>query len=169
LHKVWITDRDVGPVSLALAHVQTAQGFREWAIVSDEPTDLRTFDEYGLRFDLEENFLDDKSGGFQLDSSEIRNAAMLSCLGLVLIMATLYLISVGTAVIEFDPRRFVDTHWNRGLSYFKIGLCWIRFALSHHDWLLPFFWFDHRPDPCPVFASKRQAAVPIAAIFQLQL
>ena len=67
LHKVWITDRQFGPVHLALAHVQTRNGYEEWAILSDDPTDLHTFDEYGLRFDLEENFLDDKSAGFQLE------------------------------------------------------------------------------------------------------
>ena len=53
LHKVWLTDRFFGPVYVALAHVQTRNGFEEWAIVSDEPTHLPTFDEYGLRFDLE--------------------------------------------------------------------------------------------------------------------
>ena len=67
LHKVWLTDRYFGPVYLALAHVQTRNGYEEWMIVSNEPTDLRTFDEYGLRFDLEENFLDDKSAGFQIE------------------------------------------------------------------------------------------------------
>jgi hypothetical protein len=34
-----------------------------WAIVSDEPTHLHTVEEYGLRFDLEEAFLDDPSNG----------------------------------------------------------------------------------------------------------
>jgi hypothetical protein len=32
-----------------------------WLIVSSEPVSLQTFQEYGLRFDIEENFLDDKS------------------------------------------------------------------------------------------------------------
>ena len=44
LHKVWITDKFFGPVYLALAHVKTPQGYQEWAIVSDDPTDLQTFD-----------------------------------------------------------------------------------------------------------------------------
>jgi hypothetical protein len=57
LHKVWITDRRFGPVYLALAHVQTRNGFEEWTILSDDPTDLSTFDEYGLRFDLEMVFM----------------------------------------------------------------------------------------------------------------
>jgi len=168
LHKVWITDKYFGPVFLALAHVKTAQGYQEWAIVSDDPTDLHSFDEYGLRFDVEENFLDDKSNGFQLEASQIRTARTLSRLGLVLATATLYLTSVGTAVVEFDLRRIVDTHWHRGLSYFKIGWRWTQYALSHSDWLLPFFWLGPGDDPFPVFASKRQAATPIATFFQLR-
>ena len=169
LHKVWITDRRFGPVHLALAHVQTRNGFEEWAILSDDPTDLRTFDEYGLRFDLEENFLDDKSAGFQLESGEIRNADALTRLGLILATATLYLVSTGTAIVSLGLRHFVDAHWHRGLSYFQIGWRYIRHALAHCKGLLSFLWFEPGPDPFPVFASKRQVAKPIAALFELRL
>src|SRR6266496_3832733 len=40
-------------------------------VVSDEPTDATTLDEYGLRFDIEEAFLDEKSGGYQIHISEL--------------------------------------------------------------------------------------------------
>jgi hypothetical protein len=169
LHKVWITDRRFGPVHLALAHVQTRNGFEEWAILSDDPTDLHTFDEYGLRFDLEENFLDDKSAGFQLESGEIRTADALARLGLILATATLYLVSTGTAIVSLGLRSFVDTHWRRGLSYFQIGWRWIRHALAHLEYLLPFLWFEPGPDPYPATASKAQAARPIATIFGQRL
>lgn len=169
LHKVWITDRRFGPVHLALAHVQTPNGFEEWAIVSDDPTDLRTFDEYGLRFDLEENFLDDKSAGFQLEAGEIRNADALNRLGLILATATLYLVSTGTAIVSLGLRHFVDPHWQRGLSYFQIGWRWIRHALAHLEYLLPFLWFEPGPDPYPARASKAQATRPIATIFGQRL
>jgi hypothetical protein len=53
VHKVWLTQQGFGPVYLALAHVQTANGYEQWAIVSDEPTDLQTLTEYGFRFDIE--------------------------------------------------------------------------------------------------------------------
>jgi hypothetical protein len=169
LHKVWITDRRFGPVNLALAHVQTRNGYEEWAILSDDPTDLHTFDEYGLRFDLEENFLDDKSAGFQLESGEIRDADALARLGLVLATATLYLVSTGTTVVMLGLRSRIDTHWHRGLSYFQIGWRWIRYALAHLEYLHPFFFLDPGPDPFPVFASRRQAARPIATLFALRL
>jgi hypothetical protein len=50
---------------------------------------VKTFEEYGLRFDIEENFLDDKSNGFQLESSLIRSAAALERLCVVLAITTL--------------------------------------------------------------------------------
>ena len=169
LHKVWITDRLFGPVHLALAHVHSRNGYEEWAILSDDPTDLHTLDEYGLRFDLEESFLDDKSAGFQLESGEIRDADALARLGLVLATTTLYLVSTGTAVVSLGLRSCIDPHWNRGLSYFQIGWRWIRHALAHFKYLLPCFWLAPGADPFPVFASKRQAARPIAALFELRL
>jgi hypothetical protein len=169
LHKVWLTDRMFGPVYLALAHVQTRNGYEEWAIVSDEPTDLKTFDEYGLRFDLEENFLDDKSAGFQLESSELRNVEALTRLGLILATTTLYLVSTGTAVVAQDLRSKVDTHWQRGLSYFQIGWRWIHCALANRMPLSSSLKLESGPDPFPVFASKRQAATPIATLFELHL
>jgi hypothetical protein len=169
LHKVWITDRQFGPVYLALAHVQTRNGYEEWAILSDDPTGLHTFDEYGLRFDLEENFLDDKSAGFQLESGEIRDAQALARLGLILATATLYLVSTGTAVVTLGLRTYIDTHWHRGLSYFQIGWRFIRHALAHSKGLFSFLWFEPGPDPFPVFASRRQAARPIATLFELRL
>ena len=70
-----------GPVNLALA-CESASG-ELWYIVSNEATTLQTFREYGLRFDIEESFLDDKSNGFELESSAIRNAPALSRLCLV--------------------------------------------------------------------------------------
>lgn len=76
---------------------------------------------YGLRFDIEENFLDDKSGGFQLESSELFDSQALVRLGMVMAAATLYLVSSGLAVVARGLRPLVDAHWKRGLSYFQIG------------------------------------------------
>ena len=169
IHRIWLTKHGLGPVHLALAHVQTPKGFEQWAIVSDEPTDLQTLDEFGLRFDIEENFLDDKSAGFQLESSQIRDAAALARLCLILAACTLYLVSCGSQVVANDLRRQVDTHWQRGLSFLQIGWRWLSHALSNNLplpsqlRLLPQLDFD------PVVASKRQAARPIATLFALSL
>jgi len=76
LHHVQITNARYGLVHLALAHHYPSR--ERWYVVSDQPTTVETFVEYGLRFDIEENFLDDKSNGFHLESSHIRCASMLS-------------------------------------------------------------------------------------------
>jgi len=56
-----------GQVNLALARDPISREL--WYIVSDEPPSLQTFREYGERFDIESNFLDEKSNGFQLEQS----------------------------------------------------------------------------------------------------
>jgi hypothetical protein len=60
-HEVSILGAAVGPVHLALASL-LGQLDDLWFVVSDEPTDAKTLDENGLRFDIEESFLDEKSG-----------------------------------------------------------------------------------------------------------
>jgi hypothetical protein len=158
---VQLTERRFGPVYLAIGHMKTPHGHEKWALVSDLPTSLDTFDTYALRFDIEESFLDDKSGGFQVESSQIDDADALSRLFLILAVATLYLVSTGTAIVEMGRRHLVDTHWHRGLSYFKIGWRWIEQALATGDTLLDFPWLTPGEDPEPVYASKAQAAIPI--------
>ncbi|RLC66339.1 MAG: hypothetical protein DRI52_12155 [Chloroflexi bacterium] len=127
---------------------------------SDEPTDLNTFAEYGLRFDIEENFLDDKSGAFQVQKSEIDSADSLSRLCLVLAVATLYLVSTGVEVVASGKRRLVDTHWDRGLSYLQIGWRWLRRQLSQGAPLPHTLELDPRPDPEPARASRRAVRSP---------
>lgn len=160
IHTVQITQRRFGPVHLVLAHVKTQKGYEQWMLVSDRPTALDTLDEYALRFDIEENFLDDKSAGFQLESSQLRDADALSRLCLVLAVATLYLVSTGTAIVALQRRRLVDTHWNRGISYLQIGWRYLFLAVVLGQRLLTHLWLDPEPDPEPVYASRKQASTP---------
>jgi len=153
-HHVYITAQRFGPVHLALARPHA--GNERWLVVSDEPTDVKTFDEYGLRFDIEENFLDDKSNGFQLESSLIRSAQALSRLCFVLAIATLYLVSQGTEVVKQGKRRWVDPHWFRGKSYLKIGWDWVKAALSKGLVLISRLHLSGEPDPQPAISSKNQ-------------
>jgi hypothetical protein len=167
VHHIWLTGHRFGPVHLALGHVQTENGYEKWAIVSDRKTGLHTFDEYGLRFDVEENFLDDKSGGFQLENSLIRDAQALTRLCLVLAAATLYLVSTGVGIVTLGWRHVVDSHWKRGLSYFKIGWRWIEYALTNDNFLLRFSWLDPGPDLHPVSASKAQDSAPKVIVYAI--
>lgn len=156
LNYVHLTRQRYGFVHVALGH--HAESGELWSIVSDQPTSVDSFVEYGWRFSIEEGFLDDKSNGFQLESSRIRSAKMLSRLCLVLAIATLYLSAVGTEVVESGQRRNVDPHWFRGSSYLKIGWRWMRQALVH-GWTLPTcLSLNDSIDPDPTIASRTQAA-----------
>ncbi len=152
VHHVYITEHRYGPVQLALA--RRHDGKEYWFVASDEPTDLQTFAEYGLRFDIEENFLDDKSNGFQLESSLIRSAKALERLCLVLAITTLYLVTQGTEVVNQGKRRWVDPHWFRGQSYLKIGWNWVQLALSRGSKLVTRLHLAAGADPEPAKASK---------------
>jgi Transposase DDE domain len=153
-HRVYLTEKGYGPVHLAVARPHGSQ--EVWYVLSDEPTDGKTFEEYGLRFDIEENFLDDKSNGFQLESSLIRSAQALTRLCLVLAMTTLYLVSQGTEVVQQGRRRLVDPHWFRGQSYLKIGWNWVKLALVRRYDLITRVHLASADDPEPAMASKRQ-------------
>jgi len=153
-HRVCITAKRYGPVHLAVA--QAWQGQDVWYVLSDEPTNGKTFEEYGLRFDIEENFLDDTANGFQLESSLIRSAQALTRLCLVLAMTTLYLVTQGTEVVKQGKRRWVDPHWLRGQSYLKIGWHWVKLALSKGLDLITTVHLSSACDPEPAMASKRQ-------------
>jgi hypothetical protein len=105
----------------------------------------------------EENFLDDKSSGFQLESSLIRSAEALSRLCLVLAIATLFLVCQDTEVVDSGKRRWVDAHWFRGNSYLKIGWKWIRRALIKGYKLITHLKLFSSLDPDPAIASLKQA------------
>ncbi|WP_052326712.1 hypothetical protein [Deinococcus peraridilitoris] len=61
---------------------------------------------------------------------------MLDRLMLVLAVSTLLLVSEGTFTVDTGERRSVDSHWQRGLSYFKLGWRTVQRTLSQGK---PFF------------------------------
>ena len=127
-----------------------------WAIVSDEKTTLNTFHEYGLRFDIEEAFLDDQSNGWNIQKSQLRSVCALSRLWFILAISTLYVTAQGVEVVDTDKRRWVDTHWFRGNSYFRIGWEWVRAAIENGWQLICHVRFHSYRDPTPAKASRKQ-------------
>ena len=138
--------------NIVLANVK---GVKEpWAVITDEEPSLQTLWQYGLRFRVEELFLDSKSGAFQLEESRIRSAKALERLYLVVALAILFSTSQGMAVQLTGLRTQVDPHWKRGLSYLKIGLRWLKGVLHKGRALLsPVPLLPQDPQPC--FASKK--------------
>jgi hypothetical protein len=154
--EVRITEHSFGPVHLAVSRPLGSDDY--WYVISDESAEIKTLEEYGLRFDIEENFLDDKSNGFQLEDSMIRCAEALERLCLVLAITTLYLVSLGTSVVQRGKRRVVDPHWFRGASYLKIGWHWVTYALIRGYELYTTVYLSSEADPEPAMASKKQDA-----------
>ncbi len=141
-------------VYLAFAHDQ--QSDEAWMIVSDEPTSLQTFAQYRLRFQVEASFLDLKSNGFNLEASRLRDKFALSQLCGVIALTMLFLVLQGTQVVAKGKRRLVDAHWNRGMSYLKLGWNWVRLALTRQWEIENYRFLSSLPDPQPASASKRQ-------------
>lgn len=134
-------------------------------MVSDEPTSVQTCVEYGWRFDIEEHCLDDKSHGFPLESSLVRDAAALARLSLVLAVTTLYLVAQGTQVVTTNKRRWVDPYWLRGNSYLRNGWQWVKTALTRGWALFATLHLSGAPDPEPARASASQSAPPSPVTF----
>jgi hypothetical protein len=141
-------------IYLAFAHDKLSD--EDWTIVSDEPTTLQTFAQYRLRFCVEESFLDLKSNGFNLEASRLRDKFALSQLCGVLALTMLFLILQGVNVVASGKRRQVDAHWNRGMSYLKIGWNWIRLCLTQQSKIQVYPFLSGLPDPQPAIASRRQ-------------
>ena len=124
---------------------------------TDEEPSLNTLWQYGMRFRVEQLFLDSKSGVFQLEESRIRTAKALARLYLIVALALLFATVHGMTIQVQGLRRQVDPHWRRGLSYLKIGLRWLKgFLHKSRDLLSPLPLLSGDPEPC--FASKKAEA-----------
>lgn len=111
---------------------------------------------YGFRFDIEENFLDDQSAGWNVQRSMIRDVCALSRLWFILAVATLYVSSQGVEVVDSGQRRWVDSHWFGGNSYFRIGRDWVKASLINGWKLIRSVTFFGNQDPHPAIASLKQ-------------
>jgi hypothetical protein len=107
---------------LATAHLALAD--EPWAVLSNLPPTLATFELYGQRFGgIEPHFKDYKSAAFELIRSHLRGAAALGCLLMLLASAMLIAIAIAVvAVIEQGRLTGLDWHQQRGLSFLQLGL-----------------------------------------------
>jgi len=153
-HGISILGAAFGPVSLAPAAL-IDQPDDPWFVGSSELTTAQTLDEYGLRFDIEESFRDEKSCGYQIHTSELATPEALERLILILAIATIHLTSLGVGVVQVGKRRWVDTHWDRGLSYLNIGWWWQQQQYQRGWQAFAPFWLSPAPDPFPALASRR--------------
>jgi hypothetical protein len=90
----------------------------------DKVASVEAFIDYAKRFGIEEGFRDEKSGGFDLEKSRIREEEKLEHLILLIATALIVSISAGVSVVLEEKREEVDSRWRQGLSYFQIGIRW---------------------------------------------
>ena len=137
------------------AVLANVKGVKEpWTVITDENPSLETLWQYGLRFRVEELFLDSKSGVFQLEDSKIRHAKALERLYLIVALALLFATCHGMTLQLKGLRTQVDPHWKRGLSYLKIGLRWLKGVLHKgRSLFFPTTLFSQDVQPC--FASRK--------------
>jgi hypothetical protein len=100
--------------------------------------------------------MDLKSNGFNLEASRLRDKFALYPLCGVIALTTLFLVLQGTQVVAQGKRRLIDTHWNRGMSYLKLGWNWVRLALTRQWEIENYQFLSSLPAPQPAIASKRQ-------------
>jgi hypothetical protein len=166
---IYLTEEQYGPVNVAFAQPENIKDC--WQVVSDEPASIRTFEEYGWRFQIEEGFRDEKSGGLNvlelrrhlsgqlhLEDSHLRSAVKLERTVLIHAIAMLFSISEGTSVVENGLRRQVDPHWKRGISYLQIGLRSLSQALSRSKEFFKRILLIPGADPDPVPLRKGDRA-----------
>jgi len=98
------------------------------------PGGLRAAQAYVKRSWCEQTFRDEKSSGFCWDKSHVRDPERALRVVLVMVLATLLSISLGTWLLKAGRRRELDPHARRRLSIFQLGLRWLKHLLSlDHD------------------------------------
>lgn len=153
-HNVGLWEDAQHRCNLVLAYPHGIDEDDFWAIMTDRPPSLDVLWQYGKRFGCEELFLDSKSGAFQLEQSRLRDAQAINRLYLVVAVALLFCTQQGLAVQVAGLRRQVDPHWDRGLSFLKIGLNWLKGMLYKGRSLFPPLPLPTR-NSVPCFASRK--------------
>ncbi|BAY39619.1 hypothetical protein NIES2111_39950 [Nostoc sp. NIES-2111] len=139
---------------LATAHLALAS--EPWAVFSNVPPSLQTFEVYGQRFGgIEPHFKDYKSAAFELIRSHLRDAQALNCLLMLLAAASLIAIAVALVVVHEGRRKMLDWHSHRGLSFLQLGLREIQ-RLCYQRLPIPRLAALPRKSPPPATASLKK-------------
>ncbi len=126
LKKDWAHFRpsvSIGDVhGLSFAALDPWRSKETWYIIAEEGgIGPNVFSEYAQRFGIEEGFLDEKSNGFDLEASRVRNTESLDRLIGVTTLATVLLVQLGIEVVDKDMRKRVEPRFQRGSSMLKLG------------------------------------------------
>jgi hypothetical protein len=98
-----------------------------------DPGGLHAAQAYAKRNWCEQTFRDEKSNGFRWADSHVRDPQRAQRLVLVMVLATLLAISLGTWLLKRGLRHDLDPHRHRRLSVFQLGLRWLHHLLVLTD------------------------------------
>jgi hypothetical protein len=121
-----------------------------WYLATNRDAAYTIVADYSLRAGIEAGFKDDKSGGWNWETSPLTQPVQVDRLCLVMAVATLYSVTEGVFLVESGRREELDPHDSRGLSYFKLGLRSFQHLLAHGRRLRLRLHLDPGPDPEPV-------------------
>jgi len=85
---------------------------------------------YKRRFWIEPMFRDDKSMGFHLQTSHLRDPKRMERLLLIVSLAYLWILFLGSLVVFCGAVRLIDRADRRDCSLFSYGLRWLRRLLK---------------------------------------
>jgi Transposase DDE domain len=100
------------------------------AAKEDGARGLRAACSYAKRNWCEQSFRDEKSNGFRWDESHVHDPRRAMILVLVMTLAAVLSISLGTWLIKRGRRRDLDPHRLRRLSVFQLGMRWLHHLLT---------------------------------------
>ena len=143
-----------------------AEGYTEpWLILTDLSPEVADAAWYGMRTWIEQGYKDDKRGGWRWEQTKMTDPVRATRLWLVIVLATLWVVSVGGEVDAHLPPSSLDAlpetpialrcaagrPTSRRLSCFRRGLITILVALIRGDPLplgrfIPESWPDCSPD-----------------------
>ena len=101
-----------------------------WYLISSAEPSLDLDWSYAQRFCCEQLFRDQKSGVSQLASRALREPERINRLLLVIAIAAQVGSLQGYALGLAGLRRQVDPHWERGMSFLRIGLAALQITVA---------------------------------------
>jgi hypothetical protein len=104
-----------------------------WFLVTDQVAGTWTIRLYKKRMWVEELFGDLKGHGFDLEATHLQDLDRLSRLSLAAMMVYVWLIALGSRVIERGLRYLVDRRDRRDKSLCRIGWDWIERCFALND------------------------------------
>lgn len=128
---LWVTKSD--PMSSAVV-LHWAKGERRpWYLVTNQPSLQGTLMLYRRRMWIEEMFGDMKGHGFDVEATHLRHFLRLSRLVLAVCWVYVWLVSLGTWVIQQGLRATVDRSDRRDLSVMRLGGDYLERCLTLDD------------------------------------